>query len=115
MATKIFKSYEDFKSRSDKTVNGVSEEFAAKFDNWEAMNDTNEGCWCCIDCVYCNSSSYCVESSELIKCTNCWKCTDCYKCVKCEGSNKCKGCENLVYTSSAVNTKVDLTRYALKV
>ena len=58
MTTQIFKSYEDFKNRPDKAVNGVSEDFAAKFDNWQEMNDTNEGCWGCIDCHACKNMHF---------------------------------------------------------
>ncbi len=38
MKTQIFKSYEDFLMREDKSINGVSENFAAKHPDFEKKN-----------------------------------------------------------------------------
>ncbi len=76
MATKIFKSYEKFKNRKDKTVNGVSEEFAAKHSNWEEMNSTNEGCWDCIDCFNCVNCEICKCCKNMPCATACTFCAN---------------------------------------
>ena len=41
MKTQIFKSYEDFLNRADKSLNGVSEDFAAAHPDFEKDNETN--------------------------------------------------------------------------
>ena len=54
--TRIYETYEDFKNREDKTINGVSKDFAINYPNYEEMNETNKGCWncsCCSNCVDC--------------------------------------------------------------
>ena len=75
MKTEIFKCYEDFKNRDDKTINGVTLEFSIRFP--DSLTDTgNLNCW------NCNS------------CTNCISCTNCYSCTKCVG---CDWCDEVIY------------------
>lgn len=56
MKTEIFKSYLEFLRREDKTVNGVSPEFAEKHPDYEKQNATNKGCWDCSRCSGCSSA-----------------------------------------------------------
>lgn len=67
MKTQIFKNISEFKSRKDKTINGVSETFAKNHPNYEIDNEGNAGCWNCTNCTNC---TYCTN------CTNCTDCTD---------------------------------------
>lgn len=56
-----------FLNREDKTANGVSPEFAEKYPDFEAQNETNSGCWncsSCISCSSCSSCSFCSSCSE---------------------------------------------------
>lgn len=55
MKTEIFKTYRDFLNREDKTLNGVSPEFAKKHPDYEKQNETNRGCWNCSDCSDCSN------------------------------------------------------------
>jgi len=66
--TQIFKSYSDFRNREDKTLNGVSEEFAQKNPKWEEQNATNKGCY---NCSSCSSCSYCSSCSDCSSCSSC--------------------------------------------
>lgn len=72
MKTQVFESYNTFKQRVDKKINGVSTQFAKKYPNWEKMNITNTGCWNCVECEDCN------------KCEECKECQMCVECVECE-------------------------------
>ena len=53
MKTQIFKSYSEFKQRSDRSINGVDESFAKEHPNYEVDNSTNKGCWNCYECSEC--------------------------------------------------------------
>ena len=75
MKTKIFKSYADFLKREDKRENGVSEDFAEKYTDFEEQNQTNTGCWNCYDCL------------------NCYNCVNCYACDHCENCSSCYLCD----------------------
>jgi hypothetical protein len=55
--TKIFKSKTEFLNRDDKTINGVSAEFAGENLEFEKQNKTNEGCWNCSRCSGCSDCS----------------------------------------------------------
>ena len=81
MKTKIFESYEDFLNREDKNINGVSEEFAAKYPDFEEQNDTNTGCW------------------------NCYNCLNCYNCVNCYACESCSSCSSSYLCDAAKNRK----------
>jgi len=61
--TQIFKDYSEFINREDKKVNGVSKAFTQLHDDWEEMNDENEGCWNCSDCSDCSGCSRCSDCS----------------------------------------------------
>lgn len=45
MKTLIFKDYLEFYHREDKTINGVSAEFAENNPEYEKQNETNDDCW----------------------------------------------------------------------
>jgi hypothetical protein len=64
MKTEIFESYEDFVNREDKSVNGVSPEYAGNHPDYELMNESNVGCWNCVACT---------------------ECVDCVRCYACHG------------------------------
>ena len=78
MATNIYGSYDQFLARDNKSDNGVSVEFASKYLetraedikeklNWSVApapwvidNESNEGCWNCVDCSHLVDCSYCL-------------------------------------------------------
>ena len=62
MKTEIFKSYLDFDQRENKSLNGVSEEFAKTNPDFEKDNYSNYGCW---DCSGCSGCSDCSDCSDL--------------------------------------------------
>ena len=66
MKTKIYKSYEDFMKREDKNINGVSEDFAAKYPDFETQNQSRKGCWNCYKCELCYFCESCKSSKNLI-------------------------------------------------
>ena len=45
--TEVFNNKKEFLSRADKSVNGVSPEFAEKYPDYEDGNKLNLGCWNC--------------------------------------------------------------------
>jgi len=45
--TEVFNNKKEFLSRADKSVNGVSPEFAEKNPDYEEGNKLNLGCWNC--------------------------------------------------------------------
>jgi hypothetical protein len=67
MKTEIFKSKKDFLNRSDRSINGVSEEFAKNNPEYKKENETNKACWNCSDCS---------------------RCSGCFGCFDCSGENK---------------------------
>ena len=70
MKTKIYKSYADFLNRADKSINGVSEDFAAEHPDFEKDNESNSGCWNCYDCQNCESCKWCVSCELCEWCEN---------------------------------------------
>ena len=78
MKTEIFNSYVDFTAREDKSLNGVSKEFAAAHSDY-AEDRGNVGCW---NCEYCNDCNDCV---------GCSYCSYCVGCVGCSYCNDCNG------------------------
>jgi len=52
MKTAIYKDYEEFLSRKDKNLNGVSVEFAERYPDYENDNVTNKRCTGCVDFTY---------------------------------------------------------------
>lgn len=77
MKTKIFENYEEFLLREDKTVNGVSREYAESNPNYAEDNETNVACW------------------------NCRDCRDCQRCRTCRYSLQCKDLHDLEYDEDA--------------
>ncbi len=67
MKTEIFESYNAFKQRTDKAVNGVSTKFANKYPNWKEMNETNQGCWNCVECTECRMCKKCKNCFGVVK------------------------------------------------
>jgi len=68
--TRIFKDCDEFLRRTDWKENGMSQEFANEYPEWEKMNETNEGCWNCSGCS---------------SCSGCSGCSDCSRCSRCSG------------------------------
>ena len=96
--TQIFKEWIDFHNREDKTLNGVSEEFAKENPNFEKDNESNKACWnCsrCSDCSVCSDCSDCSGCSRCSDCSVCSDCSDCYDCYDCYGCYGCYDCSGL--------------------
>ncbi len=74
--TKIFLTYIDFFNREDKSINGVSPEFAKDYPDFAKDNETNNGCWNCSGCSDCSDCSRCYG------CSDCSRCSDCSDLVK---------------------------------
>jgi len=98
--TQIFKNYLDFCNREDKKVNGVSELFAFSNQNYEAQNETNEGCWNCSDCSDCR---YCPDCSDCSGCSDCRNCSYCSYCSDCSYCSGCSNCSDCSYCSGCSN------------
>ncbi len=81
--TKIYKTWSEFNARENRLENGVSEQFAIDFPDYEKKNLTNEGCWNCSDCSDCSGCS---------RCSGCSGCSDCSGCSRC---SRCSGCSDL--------------------
>lgn len=65
MKTQIFKNYFDFSQREDKSINGVSDDFAKANPNFKKDNLNNDGCWNCSRCSRCFCCSDCSGCSGL--------------------------------------------------
>ena len=76
MKTQIFENYTDFLSREDKSINGVSREFAESHPYFERENESDEGCWNCSGCSGCSD------------CSDCSRCSGCSDCSRKQGSDK---------------------------
>jgi len=74
MKTKIFKTYTEFSNREDKSINGVSQEFASSNPCYENDNLSNTNCWNCLNCL---------ESKDCTDCVNCFICDNCLGCLNC--------------------------------
>lgn len=86
MTTQIFENFAAFLARPDKSVNGVSPEFAKKHPTYSAQNAYNYGCWNCVGCDHCRN------------CRNCISCRDCHDCnYVAYGSEllRCVRCQNV--------------------
>lgn len=59
MTTQIFNSLEEFTERKDKKINGCKQEFLDSknltLEQFAKMNETNTGCWECIECFKCET------------------------------------------------------------
>lgn len=96
--TLVFKTFEEFKARKDKEVNGVSPEFAAMHPNFEADNEYNIGCWNCLDSIYC------MDCTMLVSCTDCSSCHDSKRLNACHG---CRRSENLRDLIGVIDNELD--------
>ena len=100
MKTKIFKSYEDFLNREDRSINGVSKDFAAKHPDFKKQNETNTGCWNCHSCYYCfdcnscDSCYSCKSCNDCELCNFCHWCESCYECYYCNDCASCYECNH---------------------
>jgi len=88
--TQIFENKEQFDAREDKSINGVSKQFAKDNPNWEEMNETNQGCWDCLRCTNCTNCTHCTD------CRYCKRSTDCTDCKYCNSSTKSTNCIGLM-------------------
>ena len=100
----IFKDYDEFCNREDKSVNGVSQHFLSQKNRaLETINLNNcEGCWECKDCENCRD---CVKCYDCKNCDNCFHCVKCENCENCKGCGSCENCENCFVCISCVNCK----------
>ena len=92
--TEIYNSYGDFLQREDKTLNGVSPDFAARNPGFVEDNSTNKGCWNTwgsSECSYCWSCDGCHRCENLEYCIDCTDCTGCMDCTDCKGCNEMQG------------------------
>tara|TARA_R110002012_G_scaffold1982_2_gene9479 strand:+ start:3833 stop:4264 length:432 start_codon:yes stop_codon:yes gene_type:complete len=98
MATNIYGSYDQFLARDNKSDNGVSVEFASKYLEtraedikeeldwsvvpapWVIDNESNEGCWNCVDCSHLVDCSYCCNTHYSQHCDHLTDCWDCFYC-----------------------------------
>jgi len=95
--TEIFKDYNAFLKRTDKSVNGVTDGFIENMKrtnpnyDYQQDNQTNIGCFCCYNCEKCkecNFSRHCMDCEKsycINHCVNCVDCVDCFNCVACVG------------------------------
>ena len=130
--TQVFLDQDAFNRRKDKTINGVTLEFAEMNPNYEQENATNQGCWncakcnncvncdtctgcdlceqcvCCINCVACKDCAKCrisIESDNCCECVDCSFCNNCSNCQGCESCEDCTDCVNCFYSESLSNRK----------
>ena len=75
MNTQIFENHKAFTERENKSVNGVSPEFAAENPEWDIESE-NKGCWNCSHCSRCYG------------CYGCSLCSRCSRCSDCSGDKK---------------------------
>ncbi len=66
MTTQIFEDYSSFLNREDKTLNGVTQEFADENEGWDEERN-NDGCWNCRSCSDCSDCSEKIESKDALK------------------------------------------------
>lgn len=107
----IFKDYQAFLERPDKSVNGVSPEFVERypdvllFDFSLSGSSINEGCW---NCLYCKRCKNCIECDYCTKCNNCSYCSDVHNssdCLYCMRSDVLTNCEYCVHCYNLVELR----------
>lgn len=108
--TEIFDSYEEFVTQTrNSPVNGVSKEFAEKYDIDLDKDDGNVKCWNCLDCEKCVSCINCVKCFKCevcVNCVDCSRCSDCFICVDCFDSSylsDCESCSSCSFCSNCEN------------
>ncbi len=82
--TEIFDTYKSFQKREDKSINGVSPDFAKKHPDYVNENKYNKGCWDCYDCSGCSGCSGCHDCYDCSYCSCCSRCSGCYGCTRCD-------------------------------
>jgi len=68
MTTQIFKNYIEFSNREDKSINGVTPDFAKEHPDYEEDNKSNSGCFnChrCYNCDSCNNCTFCIGCNNI--------------------------------------------------
>jgi|GEM_PF-2018773 len=103
--TLIFESYNDFLNRQDKSINGVSKEFANANPDYKKHNQTNTGCWNCTSCTNCKD---CISCNY---CTNCVSCNCCIYCNDCVYCNNCVRSKWLQYRTDYIDNRLDKEKY----
>ena len=95
MKTLIYKSREEFDAREDRSLNGVSEQFAKANRDYEAQNENNSGCY---DCSGCSD------------CSRCYRCSYCSDCSRCSGCSRCSRCSGLTNVHTAIKPSADIPK-----
>ena len=100
METQIFEDFKEFNKREDKSINGVSPEFAERFPNYKVDNETNSGCWECNHCDHCVNCDFC---NDCKRCNYCRHCKNCKNCRLCESCNYCENCVDCDYCKNCID------------
>ena len=93
MNTQIFENHKAFTERENKSVNGVSPEFAAENPEWDIESE-NKGCWNCSHCSRCYGCYGCYGCSHCSHCSDCSHCSRCYGCYGCSLCSRCSRCSD---------------------
>lgn len=108
----IFKDYQAFLERPDKSVNGISPEVAEVYPEFLENSFSllefgmNEGCW---NCVYCKGCKNCVECNHCTACENCSYCyyvSHSFGCVHCMHSDALINCADCVHCNKKEGLKL---------
>jgi hypothetical protein len=105
--TKVYRSYEEFLLRKDKSINGVTKSFLKEKEMSLNMaiedNQNNKGCFNCYRCNRCDSCVNCIDCEDLYHCKDTYHCydsshlDDCYCCQRCKHCKSCNDCSDLEY------------------
>lgn len=98
MKTEIYENYDAFFKREDKSINGVSPEFAQANPDW-ADERGNEGCWDCADCARC---------ARCARCADCSGCFDCAEKIEADEYPKIVGIHQAVLQAAAGENALDM-------
>ena len=104
MQTKVYPDYATFLAREDKTLNGVTAQFADDNPCWEEERNS-KGCWNCSGCFDCSGCSRCSGCFDCSGCSRCSDCFDCSRCSDCSGCFDCSRCSDCSDCSDMVPTK----------
>jgi len=102
--TGVFKNFGHFLERLDKTVNGVSPEFAKRNPNYANDNQSNTGCWNCANCIGCVDCFFCESCNN---CKLCIACKNSCRSLNCFFCETCSDCENIESGSDLYKGKND--------
>jgi len=81
MKTIMYKNYTAFLAREDKTLNGVSEDFAREHPEVLFEDTNNIACFNCVSCNNCIACEKCTNCDDCVRCNYCDDCIDCYSCT----------------------------------